>query len=151
MNTSFSSQSVLRNLEQAMTSYCRERGLGQVLTLTEVYLPGCEAPLTPALSFVSVERQATIDERGVQGAPDVVVEILAPGESGSHSDARLSMYQAGGVSECWIIDLAARTVEAFFLHQDEYLVLGHWESGDLAHSNALPGFVVAVDEVLQNA
>ena len=45
-----------------------------------------------------------IDSKGCVGAPDLVVEILSPGNSKKEMKSKFALYQEEGVREYWIVD-----------------------------------------------
>ena len=47
----------------------------------------------------------------------------------------------------WRIDPEAKTVEVFFLENEQYRLLGRFRSGQTAESRLLPGFKIAVDDL----
>ena len=67
----------------------------------------------PDLLFISTERLAIITEKNVQGAPDLVVEVLAPTTRGRDLKTKLGIYERFGVRHYWIIDPDARTIRRF--------------------------------------
>ena len=64
--------------------------------------------------------RSRVDERGVRGAPDLVVEILSP--SSQHHDWRekKALYEKAGVREYWIVDAVARFVAVHILENGAY-------------------------------
>ncbi len=48
--------------------------------------------------------ETKIDEKGCLGAPDLIVEILSPGNSSKEMKNKFELYQEAGVLEYWIVD-----------------------------------------------
>ena len=44
-----------------------------------------------------------IDERGCRGAPDWVVEVLAPATAAYDQTVKLAAFERAGVKECWFV------------------------------------------------
>ncbi len=59
-----------------------------------------------------------IDEKGCLGAPDLVVEILSPGNSTREMKLKKDLYQESGVSEYWIVDPVHETVARYNVESD---------------------------------
>lgn len=59
---------------------------------------------------LAVARPQTFSERGIDGPPELVVEILSPGDE---SRTKLGWYAALGVSEMMLVDPRSLTLEAF--------------------------------------
>lgn len=62
--------------------------------------------------------QSKLDKQGCNGAPDLVVEILSPGNSTREMNQKFELYQTAGVPEYWIVDPANRIVSVFVLDDE---------------------------------
>ncbi len=67
----------------------------------------------PDVFFVGGEKLTMVRDRGVFGAPDLVVEILSPSTVQRDLEKKLGLYQRYGVREYWIVDLESRTVDVW--------------------------------------
>jgi Uma2 family endonuclease len=61
-----------------------------------------------------------ISERGIEGAPTLVVEILSPSTREIDRDAKLRLYASYGVPWYWIVDPDSRVVEVYRLEAGSY-------------------------------
>ena len=61
-----------------------------------------------------------IDERGCLGAPDLIIEILSPGNSKKEMDIKFDLYEENGVSEYWMVNQAEKTIAIFVLQNGKY-------------------------------
>jgi Uma2 family endonuclease len=64
---------------------------------------------------------AKLDEKGCQGAPDLVVEILSPSTSGRDKLLKFNKYLEAGVREYWIVDPSDKTVTVHLLKDGQYM------------------------------
>lgn len=71
--------------------------------------------LEPDLLFVRKERLRILSDRGVEAAPDLVVEILSPATAQRDRGIKLERYRLYGVPEYWVVDPGARRVEVWDL------------------------------------
>jgi Uma2 family endonuclease len=69
----------------------------------------------PDILFVSNERLHVIEEDGLYGAPDLVIEILSPSTAKYDLGEKKDVYERSGVKEYWIIDPATESVHGYFL------------------------------------
>jgi Uma2 family endonuclease len=56
-----------------------------------------------------------LDDKGCIGAPDLVVEILSPGNSTKEMRLKKDLYEENGIREYWIFDPERETVHQFHL------------------------------------
>jgi len=60
--------------------------------------------VVPDLAFVTTARRSILGERTIEGAPDIVVEILSPSPRDRDERVRRDLYAAHGVPEYWLLD-----------------------------------------------
>ena len=59
-----------------------------------------------------------LDDRGCLGAPDLIVEILSPGNSTREMKIKKELYAESGVKEYWIVDYNHETLTQFSMEED---------------------------------
>lgn len=64
-----------------------------------------------------------LDDRGCSGAPELVIEILSPGNSKAEMKDKFELYQEAGVLEYWIVSPIEKMVQVFKLN-DEGVFIG---------------------------
>ena len=62
-----------------------------------------------------------LDDKGVLGAPDLVVEILSPGNSKREMNVKFELYEESGVKEYWIVDPFEKTI-LVYSHINGYFI-----------------------------
>lgn len=67
----------------------------------------------PDLMFISKENKHIITGRGVEGVPELVVEIISPSNIFTDRNKKKKIYQQIGVGEFWIVDPANKTLEIY--------------------------------------
>lgn len=88
-----------------------------------------------------------LDDRGCKGAPDMVVEILAPSTQRHDRLVKLELYQRAGVREYWIVDPDSSTVQVF-LQRDGSLQLHEvYDRQGVAKVNVLDGCFIELSKV----
>ena len=104
-------ESVRSLLGHHLGNFIIDHGLGKLF-----YAP-CDVMLSesdvvqPDLLFVSREREHLLSGgQNVQGAPDLVVEILSPGTARRDRGDKRALYGKHGVIEYWLVDPMAETV-----------------------------------------
>jgi len=92
-----------------------------------------------------------IDERGGIGAPDIVIEILSPGNNKKDLQNKYEVYEEAGVLEYWIIHPAERSLLRYTLDVNRKFQSSHFLTlGDDVTSPVLPGFSLILDEVFED-
>lgn len=113
-------QVVLGNLFMQLSTHVAERRLGLVLMapvdvkLTEYNL------VVPDLLFVARDRLAIIGAQAIEGAPDLVVEILSPSTARQDRVRKLALYATHGVREYWLVDSGAKRLQVLTLVHGRY-------------------------------
>lgn len=90
----------------------------------------------------------TIPDGDVFVAPDLVVEVLSPGNSGNEVDEKLDEYLSAGIPLVWIVNPERRRIRAF--RQDGTHHLFH-AADVIEHEPTLPGFRLVVGDVFPAA
>jgi Uma2 family endonuclease len=143
-------QDILGELFARMRTHARRNGLGKVLCAPcGVRLPGQPVPIEPDILFVRRERLAIIERRYVEGAPDLVVEILSPSNANYDLRTKYALYEQAGVAEYWAVIPWDRLIRIYHLVDGAYQLAGEFGSGQIARSVVLAGFTIAVDELFQ--
>jgi Uma2 family endonuclease len=85
----------------------------------DVFFQGAD-PVQPDIIVLLPESQAHPTERGVEGPPDLLIEVLSPSNRGHDLLLKRSLYARAGVREYWLVDPEARTIEILALDRDAF-------------------------------
>ena len=92
-----------------------------------------------------------LDDRGCIGAPDIVVEILSPGNNKKELRYKYEVYEEVGVKEYWIISPENRTFMRYVLDEKgKFQPSKIMTLGEEVTTPVLPGFVLMLDEVFED-
>jgi Uma2 family endonuclease len=116
---SFGHQRISHRLAVALHDLLERPGLGVLAAAPGVTFPGSSEGVQPDLVFVSEARRGILRPYGIDGAPDLVVEILSPSTRARDTGVKLKLYRRHGVAEYWIVDPEARLVEVWRLGGSE--------------------------------
>ena len=89
-----------------------------------------------------------LDERGCNGAPDLIIEILSPSTASHDRLVKFRKYQQAGVREYWIVDPDAAMVQACRLEKQGYVVT-MFGNTDTAPVAVVPGLQIDLNKVFQ--
>ena len=101
----------------------------------------------PDILFVSNARSGIITEPNIQGALDLVVEILSPGTAGHDRGYKQSLYSSHGVREYWLVDPEAETVEVLAEGAQAFMIHATHRRGESLSSPLLPGLAIDLEQV----
>lgn len=90
-----------------------------------------------------------LDDRGCIGAPDIVVEILSPGNNAKELKNKYEVYEESGVKEYWIVSPQDNTFIIYTLIDGKYDASRLMVAGDVITSSALPGFSLDLTELFE--
>jgi len=91
-----------------------------------------------------------LDEQGCNGAPDIVIEILSPGNSKREMKDKFELYEVSLVKEYWIVDPIHQDVTIYTLDQEnKYIGSRPYLEGDSIPSSVLKGFRIEASEVFR--
>ncbi|MEM6736574.1 MAG: Uma2 family endonuclease [Bacteroidota bacterium] len=64
--------------------------------------------------------QDKLDDRGCNGAPDLIVEILSPATMKKDLQDKFDLYEENRVKEYWIVHVDEKIIEVFYLDKSKY-------------------------------
>lgn len=129
--------------------------LAEDMRLGWVYFAPFDVVLTdndvvqPDLMFISKARADIITAADVQGAPDLVVEILSPSTSRLDRTRKRELYERHQVKEMWLVAPEERKIWALLLRDDKLEVAGEYGESDRFTSDTLGGLSIEVGDVFQ--
>ena len=140
-------QTVVMELGFQMHAFVKENDLGWVYSAPFDVLFTDTDVVQPDLMFVSREREHILTPANVQGAPDLIVEVLSPSSSTRDWRAKRELYATHGVPEYWIIDPTNRIVSVMLLQDGVLQIEQTRTEDDTATSTILDGFNVSLDSI----
>ncbi|OAT80709.1 hypothetical protein A6M21_13255 [Desulfotomaculum copahuensis] len=112
-------QRIAANLEAILRDYVREKDCGEVLFAPlDVVLSGQDV-VQPDIMFISQERSGIVTDANIQGAPDLVVEVLSPSTAERDRTIKKKLYTRYGVRELWLVNAGVQTIELYSLTEGE--------------------------------
>ena len=140
-------QDVVMELGFQMRTFVKENDLGRVYIAPFDVLFTDTNVVQPDIMFISREREHILTHANVQGAPDLIVEILSPSSSTRDWRAKRELYAVHGVREYWIVDPANRIVSVMLLQDGVLEIEQTLTEDDTATSTVLDGLNVSLDSI----
>ncbi len=140
-------QVVSGKLYRIFSDFIEKRKLGEILYApVDVFFDEYNTP-QPDLLFVSKKRKEIITQEGIQGAPDLIIEILSPSTMKHDRGDKMKLYKKYQVREYWIVDPKNQSIEVYHHQNDDYeLTSFAVEKGEIT-SSVLKGFMLEVKQV----
>lgn len=91
-----------------------------------------------------------LDDRGCCGAPDLVIEILSPGNSSKEVRLKYNIYEEAEVKEYWLINPTEQNLIAYSLDENKKFSGGKmYANGDLLHSTSINGLEINISNIFE--
>jgi Uma2 family endonuclease len=101
--------------------FVRKKKLGKVFFAPiDLYLDETSNVVQPDILFISSENPLVIDRKGLRGVPDLIIEILSPGNKNYDFIKKKNLYEKFGVNEYWIVDPETKVANGYLLKGDSY-------------------------------
>lgn len=140
-------QTLLERIFLALHHYVTNQRLGELhLAPLDVVLSE-ENVVQPDILFISEEHSHIITERNIQGAPDLVIEVLSPSTGERDRGLKRKLYAKYGVGEYWIVSPEEQGIEVMRLGETGFETVGVHRKGETLTSPLLKGFRLDLDEI----
>lgn len=142
-------QIISGNIEQGLMRFVEAEGLGFVLHAPLDVVLSDTTVVQPDIVFIATDRLGIIKEKNIQGAPDLVVEIISPTTRERDTITKRRLYSRFGVRELWLVDPDAGRVEVCGHTGTELVTRQVYERGTKVTSTVLPGLELEVNHVFR--
>jgi len=115
-----------------------------------VFMPGAQ-PVQPDFLFILKAHTDVIGEKHINGVPDLIVEVLSPGNQLHDLVTKLAAYERAGVPEYGIVDYIKRELRVHRLkdgHYDEAVI---YSKDDTTAFACLPTILFRVSDLFSGA
>ncbi len=127
-------------LNLVLRVFVTSRGLGVVYgPELQVRFASLRRRRVPDLLFVSTERMNILKNTEVDGAPDLIIEIVSPDSPARDWREKYLEYEAAGVREYWVVDPMSQRFEGYTLDVERHYTLIEEKDG-VVYSTVLSGF-----------
>lgn len=142
-------QRIVMNIGFRLDEFIKKHSLGKLfLAPCDVYLDD-ENVLQPDILFVSKDREGIIGEKNIQGAPDLVVEVLSEGTTYRDLVKKKKLYARFGVKEYWIVDPWEKTVEIYSNKEKTFSLQKSYLQNDILESPIVTGLEIKLSDVFE--
>jgi Uma2 family endonuclease len=147
---SLAHQRIAKNIFRAMDVFVEKQVLGEMFFAPADVALDDENVLQPDVFFVAAESKERTSGDYVQGAPDLVIEVVSVGTVKRDRGDKMKLYERCGVREYWLVDARTRSVEVYVNAGNDFnLQEVYAETQDLVSSLALQGFEMPLQAVFE--
>jgi Uma2 family endonuclease len=94
--------------------------------------------------------ESKLDDRGCIGAPDLIIEILSPGNSKKEMKIKYEIYEENGVKEYWIVFPYEQLIQQFALNtKGKYELVKIYTDEDLLTTPLFPDLSIDLSRILE--
>lgn len=104
----------------------------------------------PDLVLVNRNRLDILSKRGVEGAPDLVVEILSPSTLKRDKIEKLKSYAKSQIPEYWIVEPVSGILEEYILQEGRYELFNIFQNNEQVTSPNISCISFTMSEVMDN-
>jgi len=144
-------QRISRRLEIILDRHITHNSLGELFhaPIDVILGQGGEREVVqPDIIFIADSRRDIVKPHGIEGAPDLVVEILSAGTAERDRGYKRTLYARHGVREYWIVDPDARTMEIHVIGRDGYDAPTTFQPDAILTSALFPGLDIPLADIL---
>ncbi|NPV29853.1 MAG: Uma2 family endonuclease [Firmicutes bacterium] len=140
-------QAISMRLGGWIFAFITAKNLGMVFSAPiDVYFEEKET-YQPDIVFVAKDRFQIIEPARINGAPDLVIEILSPSTAYYDLKKKARTYAAHGVKEYWIVDPEDKSVEVYVGQEGKFSLNQRVEAEGKVKSLVLQGFEAEAKEI----
>lgn len=89
-----------------------------------------------------------LDNQGSNGAPDLIIEILSPGNSKKEKQEKFDLYESAGVKEYWVVQPKDFFIIRYNLNTEgKYIGSRLYTEDDVIESKVLEGFYLEINDI----
>ncbi len=146
---SYYHQQIVSRLLARLFTFVDQHKRGSVSVAPVDVVLSNENVVQPDLLFIASDRDHIITPNNVQGAPNLLIEVLSENNRRHDEVVKRRLYERYGVQEYWIVDPGLETVKIYRLIENAYgpPVLLSLETGDALDTPLLPEFHIPLDDI----
>ncbi len=143
-------QRVLKKFFRILDAFVEANRLGEVNIAPFDVILNQDNVVQPDILLVLQSNSSRISSKGLEGFPDLIVEIISPSSFYRDTVEKKELYEYFGVKEYWLIDPANQVIEVFVLQDTKYQLHAFAAQTGEVSSRLLPGLRIITTAVFQS-
>jgi Uma2 family endonuclease len=99
----------------------------------------------PDLCIICDENK--LDDRGCVGAPDLIIEIVSPGNSKRELKTKFNLYEENNVLEYWVVHPTEKSIQQFVLIKNKFQLVHTFFEEDKMECKVFKGLIIRVKNI----
>ena len=99
---------------------------------------------------VICDEEKLADGKKCVGAPDLVIEILSPGNSNKEMGIKFDLYEEAGVKEYWMVHPLDKMIQVYVLQNNKFIGLKPCIEGQVLKSTLFPELKIELSDIFEN-
>ena len=142
-------QRVSRILEFKLVTYVEQHRSGEVFDAPCDVVFTKQDTVQPDIIFIANSNKTIITEDNIQGAPDLLIEILSKSTAYNDLVSKKDLYEKFGVKEYWIVDPMKEWIEIYLLTEGKYQLHQRTEKSGIITSAILASFEIKLEDIFR--
>ncbi len=140
-------QRISGRLDFELRKFVTENDLGEVFYAPcDVFLDN-ENVVQPDILFISKDRLNIIGKKNIEGAPDIVIEIISENTAYRDLVQKKRLYAKFGVKEYWIVVPGEELIEVYILKNNTFILYKTYSKDDTLESLYLKGLKIGLKNI----
>lgn len=140
-------QTTLIRLVRILSAYVEKNILGQVFIAPFDVVISKNDVVQPDLIFIPTKNEFKIKSSHMEGAPDLVVEIVSPGSAQRDRIIKRKIYALHGVKEFWLVHPEKEQIQILRLEKGDFKRIAELKREDILTSPLLSGLEIRLVDV----
>jgi len=142
-------QDIAGKFYNLISNFLAKAPLGRVfIAPCDVYLSEHDV-VQPDVLFVASSNLGILQEDGVHGAPDLVIEVLSPATAQLDKKSKRRIYARAGVKELWLVDPLLLQIQLYDFARDPAKPVRLIEEDETFSTPLLPGLAISVADIFK--
>ena len=140
-------QRIIARFLTIFNNYILSHNLGEAFVAPlDVHFTDAET-YQPDILILLTESFSKMQENKIEGAPDLIVEVLSPSTAYYDLKHKKTIYEKHGVREYWVVDPIDKTVEIYQNQNAKFHLIAELTKTDTAKSQLIAGMEVELEKV----
>jgi Uma2 family endonuclease len=142
-----SHQVAVFNLATLLRTHVIAGRLGRIFIAPIAVIPDTPSGVQPDIVYVAHARRAIVQEKGICGAPDLVIEVLSSATSSRDRGVKKDLYARSDVRHYWLVDPRKRGLVALRLEGGAYVREAECGPRGVFRPTLFPGLTLRMRDV----